>query len=183
MSRGLHPIQVRELDRFLAKKGFTYTLAGGRVHWRYKRDKWASAVEGVCDPIRVPPTTDYLWQGYVYLMERMMERVKLKVVGGESAPLTDPGVMKTYPKLWAWLTETKYSDGGKRETGTIKLFTGDGSIKAMLKDADNKACLFISGATWKGLWEAVEEALADPEREWKPDRYADGFKPKKGQGR
>jgi len=88
--------------------------------------------------------------------------------------LTDPGFAKKHPLLWSYLTQTAWEDGTARLTSSLLIFSDDGTLKGMLRDREAGLCLWVAGATFGGLLEALEGSLGDPRADWRQDRQQAG---------
>jgi hypothetical protein len=109
--------------------------------------------------------------GVSAMLEKKADR---KVAGQEQACAPDPRALKECPTVWAYLTQTTWSDGTRRETSSVLMFQQDGMIKAMLRDADAGLCLWVAARSFYGAFSALEAALNDPNAEWRVDRRAEG---------
>lgn len=90
---------------------------------------------------------------------------------GTAAPPADSEFEKRYPTLWAFLTDSKWSTGEARETGSILIFTQEGQWKAMVKDKDSGYIAFVTKNTFKSLLEALERGLVEEKLDWREDQF------------
>lgn len=109
--------------------------------------------------------------------------VELKEKGDESMGIERPAVAPgsqgangtarhgddwvLYPALLEFLTETRYTDGSSRRTGTITVFSDGGQVKASLNDRDLDRVAFVSATSLAGLLVILEEKLATSSADWR----------------
>jgi hypothetical protein len=82
----------------------------------------------------------------------------------------DPEWARTYPQLHAFLFDTTWADGSKRDPGSLVLFAQDGVLKACLNDKGVGRVAFVSGVSWDGLIGLVEQGLSDETLDWRQSR-------------
>lgn len=103
----------------------------------------------------------------------MKKPVKQATPGGSyAAPIDD--ILDRFPLLAEQLTATAY-DGdppGTRQTATLLLFGQDGSWKACLRDRQEQRTLWVAVHSLLNAFEALENALGDPEAVWREDRMS-----------
>lgn len=85
--------------------------------------------------------------------------------GGDGLAGSDLAML--YPTLWAWLYDTVWSDGSKRQTATLLLFCDSGCLKGCLTDRDLERSLWAAGEGLEGLLGSLERMLADGSGEWR----------------
>lgn len=103
-----------------------------------------------------------------------MQRQNRKVAGSADRVLTDPDFASHWPSLWEHLTAVKWDDGSPRRTSSLLVFSQDGVLKGMLRDQEAALCLWVAGATYQGLLDALEAGCCDPDTEWRQDRLKAG---------
>jgi len=109
------------------------------------------------------------WRTHVAkFVRRLQESDKVAVVGGK---VTDDELSKTHPALYEHFT-LDWLDGQPRTTSTVTISTGDGSWKGSLRDRENGLVLWVSGATLRGLLDALEAVLEAGDGDWRVDQYA-----------
>jgi hypothetical protein len=79
-----------------------------------------------------------------------------------------------YPSVWEFIGMEAWPSGERRKLGTIRLFVEDGAWKACLNDKEGSLVAFVTGKSPEGLFEAMEEGLAQGGLDWRRDRYAGG---------
>lgn len=107
-------------------------------------------------------------------MSMLRKREERKVMGEALELLADLEAEKRWPALWEHLTAGTYPDGSKRERSSLTVFYQDGSIRGMLRDKDQKLCLWATCKSLFGLLDALEAGANDPDAEWRDDRQAPG---------
>lgn len=115
--------------------------------------------------------------------------LKKRVAAAEvekSKGLPCPFLSERCPALWEFLTVTSWPDGGgRRETGSLVVFTEDGGLKACLSDRDGGNVAFVAGRGLFEILEALEAGLVGDDLDWrraKGSRGQQSPRPKKGQG-
>lgn len=95
-----------------------------------------------------------------------------------------PGrVEKECPTLWEHLTATTWpEDGSPRETSSLLVFVQDGTLKAMVRDKNHNACLWVAAQSLTSLLCVLEQQLSDPAADWREDR-ASGAKQARRMGK
>lgn len=88
---------------------------------------------------------------------------------GASSPCApaDPGMMKVYPVIYAYLTDDTFEDGEARERSTMLLVAEGDLFKACMIDKNADATLWASGATFDDLFACLETRLSDPGSDWR----------------
>ena len=84
-----------------------------------------------------------------------------------------------YPTMWSFLTQTTWEDNSPRQTGSVLLFADGGALKAMVKDKDNEACLWVTAPNLTLLFAVIDSKLTDPTTEWRKDRFTGGMQKRK----
>lgn len=107
-------------------------------------------------------------------MSMLRKREDRKVLGEERSPLLDHEASKRWPAIWEHLTAGEYPDGTKRERSSLTVFYQDHSIRGMIRDKDQKLCLWATSTSLFGLLDAIEAGCNDPDAEWRDDRQAPG---------
>lgn len=94
--------------------------------------------------------------------------------------LVDVKAQKSWPTLWAYMTQLRWEDDTPREPSGLTLFVQDGMFKVLLKDNATSCVLWSAGTSFFGALDAIEAALAVPQPDWRMDRRAGGGVAKKG---
>lgn len=81
---------------------------------------------------------------------------------------------RIYPLLSDHLTATAYEGeaAGSRITSTLLIFAQDGTWRAVLRDRQEKQCLWVSANTFDELLGVLENAIGDENAVWREDRMA-----------
>lgn len=90
---------------------------------------------------------------------------------GKAIVASDSEFEKKHPTLWQFLTDSSWSNGEARETGSILIFLQEGMWKAMVKDKDSGMIAFVTKNTFKTLLEAIERGLVDEKLDWREDQF------------
>jgi len=80
---------------------------------------------------------------------------------------------KSLPALWEFLTVVQWEDGETRATGTVLFFSEEGRVKCCVNDRDGERSAFVTGGSWEGVIDAIEEGLVAnclDWRKWQKDR-------------
>lgn len=72
--------------------------------------------------------------------------------------------------LWEFLTVEEWAPGDPRVSGTILMFTEQGSCKVCLNDRDQGAVAFVTGGDHSDALIAADEALRAGTIDWRPSR-------------
>jgi hypothetical protein len=91
-------------------------------------------------------------------------------LSAEEPAAQDMMASRDCPALIAWLTERRWEDGTKRETGTVMVLAEDGVWKAWLHDRDGKRSCWVSSGALFDLLIRVDEMLKTGAGDWRPDR-------------
>lgn len=95
---------------------------------------------------------------------------KTEVTGGEFATLfSDDEFVRVYTHLFHFLADTKWDDGGARETATLLLFFDAGRLKGALKDRAASRVAFVTADSVAGLLMTLERGLGEDSLEWRPE--------------
>lgn len=97
-----------------------------------------------------------------------LEDMMGQVVEGRVAHPDDPVVEKDCPDLWEFLTLDVYKDKSKRMLPELTVNRVPGGYEVTLKDHEMCSQLSTFSPTLAGLAAALEAALHDPTRPWKP---------------
>lgn len=84
--------------------------------------------------------------------------------GGSSL---EGSVLSQCPTLVAYLTDSAWDDGSKRETSTLTVFAEHGRIKLCLNDRENGRSAWVSGRTLEDALAGLEADLAGGEADWR----------------
>jgi len=104
-----------------------------------------------------------------FVMVKRRERASGDANSGNGR-LFDEDFYAEWPGLWEFLTEPSYDDGGKRALGTVSVFKDGEVLKACLSDRDRAEMAFVSAVSFKGLLDAMEQALSSSHTEWKEQK-------------
>jgi len=83
----------------------------------------------------------------------------------------DPGPLKQYSELWAFLTATTFPDGTKRQAGKFSVSFESGLLGLLLSDGETGQYAFLNGRDLTGLLDEAELRLADGSLSFRPSRY------------
>lgn len=72
-----------------------------------------------------------------------------------------------YPTLTAFLMDEKYSDGTKRLTGSLSVFSKGGSLIVCVNDNDRLRNAYVSMTTWEETMFKIELGIAKDDLEWR----------------
>jgi hypothetical protein len=171
---------TRQRDSWWWRDGVRLVRGAGVIHgWSIGWSGLPSVYDSITDAI--PPDGDSLRVLEEFAMS-LLRKADLSTRGQDRAKvLTDPGFSNRFPVLWSFLTQKTWEDGSARLTSTLLIFEQDGILKAMLKDKDAGLCLWVAGATFEGLYDALEGALSDPRADWRQDRQEPGQQAKRQQ--
>ena len=86
-----------------------------------------------------------------------------------------------YPKVWLYLTQTRFDDGTPRQPSGVSIFMQHGKWTTCLVEKNWGLILFATSERLDGIWEALEARLADPKADWRVDRKAAGQQAKRVQ--
>lgn len=86
---------------------------------------------------------------------------------GDGPLFVDTEFEARYPALVEYLRETQQEDGGPRTTATLLLMVDAGRLKAWLNDRDNRRAAWVTGMTFVGLLETLENGLQEDSLEWR----------------
>lgn len=83
------------------------------------------------------------------------------------------------PTVYEWLTAETWEDGSPRTTGSVSIFSGDGVLKAVLKDRDAQQCLWVAAPSLTKLFAVLEASLTSPSADWRMERVQPGDQAKR----
>jgi hypothetical protein len=83
----------------------------------------------------------------------------------------DPGLLKQFSELWAFLTQSTYEDGTRRKTGRLSLSCDVDMLGLSLHDEETGQYAFLNGRSLDGLLEEVELRLSDGSLSWRASRF------------
>jgi len=75
--------------------------------------------------------------------------------------------MLDHSGIFAFLTDSKWEDGTRRELGTMMVFFEDGWWKVMINDKALKRLAFVSGDTYADVMLQVEDGLNKDSLDWR----------------
>ena len=109
-----------------------------------------------------------------------LPRKTASAANSESSTLNalDAGPLAQYSELWAFLTQTAYPDGQKRQTGKISLSFESGLLGLLLTDSETASYAFLNGRGVTDLLTEAELRLADGSLSWRVSKY-----PARGRGK
>lgn len=82
----------------------------------------------------------------------------------------DESFLVLFPAMVEWLTESKWDDGKKRETGTAMLLAEGGLWKLWMHDRDGKRSCWISAESLTTLIQRADEVAQGGAGEWRLDK-------------
>jgi len=101
----------------------------------------------------------------------MLRKPVVRQPGGLPVLSADSPLAKSYPALFAFLTEGEWEDGTARETGTAMLMFGDGLLKLWLHDRNGAgSTAWASGEALEDALAAADDLIASGKGEWRQDR-------------
>lgn len=102
--------------------------------------------------------------------EMAMSRAGSGTGGPDRGTAVDAQLQEACPCLHEWLSETKWDDGKKRETGSLMVVAEGGWWKMWIHDRDGRRSAWLAGGTLQDCLLAVEEGLSANTVAWRPDR-------------
>lgn len=104
-----------------------------------------------------------------------MDKTKSRRAGEASLPKCEDGGKDLlfgaqYPNLEEFLRESRWSDGSRRDTGSMLIFLDDGRWKGMLRDRDARMVAFVSAVSFDNVLAALEQGLVDDSLDWRADK-------------
>jgi len=95
---------------------------------------------------------------------------------GQQAVFSDEEFAREYPTLYIFLSATEDDQGKPRTVSTLMVFIEGGMAKAMLKERDHDASLWVSSSSILGVFAAMEGALCKQPIDW---RKSGAYKPRR----
>lgn len=92
-----------------------------------------------------------------------------------SMPFKDELFSKMFPRLYWFISSIKYADGSIRMTGSVSVFTMQGSLRGSMNDRDNNRVTFVESETWDDLIAMMDGVVCNDNTVWKVSN------PKKGE--
>lgn len=148
-------------------------VGGGHVLSQLCRSQWEPPLGIRLLDIEL---AEYMTQ--VQIGEQMMGRLrKLDPSEREGAGpprFNDADFRATYPALAEFMFDETYEDGSPRKPSSVTIFVSDGSLKAVLKDADNDRAMWAAGDSWPDLLLTLDCLLDSEDAVWRVDRNRPG---------
>ena len=95
-----------------------------------------------------------------------------KASAGQRANYADEELASAFPSCAQAMTML-YQEGGKWVNRfSLSAFLAEGVFKVSLRDKQEGVVLFLTLESFADLWKGLEEALNDPEADWRLDRFA-----------
>lgn len=105
----------------------------------------------------------------------LLKKPLVRESGGLPALSADSPLARSYPALFAFLTQVAWDDGEPRETGTAMLLFGDGLLKLWLHDRNGTgSSAWSAGEALEDVFAAADDLIASGGGEWRPDRAKPG---------
>lgn len=105
----------------------------------------------------------------------MLRRPVVRAADGLPVLSATSELARSYPALFAFLTEATWEDGTPRETGTVMLLCGDGLLKAWLHDRNGGgSSAWAAGEALEDVFASADDMIASGSGEWRPDRAKAG---------
>lgn len=103
------------------------------------------------------------------------------VEGCSSSTLSasDAGPLKPYSELWAFLTQTTFEDGSKRQPGKLSLSCESGNVGLSLNDGETGQYAFLEAANLTDLLKDANKRLEENRVPWRASKWASEGKRKK----
>lgn len=98
----------------------------------------------------------------------VLEEQTARVLEGRITKPDDDATERNCPELWEFLTMDQYADGSKRMLPEIVVHRTPGGYEATLKDHELCQQLSTHVHTLSGVGDALELAMHDPAKTWKP---------------
>jgi hypothetical protein len=76
-------------------------------------------------------------------------------------------LLDSVPGVREMLTESRFPDGGSRQTATLLLFVEGGIVKACLNDRDQGCAAWASGSSVGDCLDALEAGLQGDSLQWR----------------
>jgi hypothetical protein len=101
----------------------------------------------------------------------MLKRPVVRESGGLPPLSADSPLAKSYPALFAFITEETWDDDSPRLTGTAMLLFGDGLLKLWLHDREGIGrSAWAAGEALEDVLAAADDMIATGSGEWRSDR-------------
>jgi len=78
-----------------------------------------------------------------------------------------PAFTTTYPNLYELMTAEEFG-GQERDTSTVSVFVKEDELRVFIGCPSEGRRLFVTIPDYRSLFKCVEEALCDPDADWKP---------------
>lgn len=88
--------------------------------------------------------------------------------GGVPASAAEGMLPKSYPTLFAMLSDSSYEDGSARQTATLLMFVEGGTVKLCLNDRDNGRTAWAAATSLENAMKSLEGRLVKDQVEWRP---------------
>lgn len=85
----------------------------------------------------------------------------------ESSSVHDPEWQSKWPALFDYMCSNAWDAKTARKTTTLWLFTEFGLVKACVNDRDTNETAFMTHTTLFGLFQSIEDGLADDTLSWR----------------
>jgi hypothetical protein len=101
----------------------------------------------------------------------MLKRPVVREAGGLPCVSAASPLARSYPALFAFVTETTWDDGTVREPGTFMVMSGDGLLKLWLHDREGSGrSAWAAGEALEDALAAADDMIATGSGEWRVDR-------------
>lgn len=92
---------------------------------------------------------------------------KSETSADKGAKVTDEKFASSYPTIVAYLTDTTWDDGTKREVSSLTLSMSEGAMQLAMNDKDLMRSLYTTADTLSKALAAMEAALAGDKGQWR----------------
>lgn len=137
---------------------------GGMVSEAYDPRRRITILNMVCPGCTVYDINTPRWK------EMELSFIKKSLERASKAPASskclDNAFLKHFPALSEFMTCTSM-DGAERQTSTVSAWWSPNGFTAVLNDRETGQSLFVSAASFDGLWEALETALKSSDPGWR----------------
>ncbi len=89
------------------------------------------------------------------------------------------GLLSQYSELWAFLTQTSYPDGRRRQTGRLSLSCESSGLRMSLTDEQTGLYASLTSRSLDDLLLAIETGMAANDLPWRESKYSPGKNGKK----
>jgi len=103
----------------------------------------------------------------VFPMPFVQRSAPLEAVPVANAAITGCDFAETYSALWEYLTLTQWPDGKPRVVSTLLVLVQDGMVKGCLNDKAQLRSLWVSGASYTAMLDALEGHLRHNTGDWR----------------